>query len=199
MGLDLAAANSGVCIIDSHYPDYSFTVLLEDSLNHPMVDFRNRVDAANYILFIAKEHDVDIVAMEDYAMRFGSTNTSGFQYGELAGMVKKVLYEAKIPFYVTPPTSMRSFMQAPPRSPKDFLETQALSRLGYKSSASTKKKRSDITDAFLHAHIGSLIHISRNNELNYTLTDAESRILYGDKKIIGLKDRDGNYYGQKEN
>jgi len=199
MGLDLAAANSGLCVIEAHYPNYSFTVLAEEAMHHPMDDFRNRVDAANYVLFLAQEHSVDVVAMEDYAMRFGKTNTSGFQYGEVGGMVRKTLYEAGIPFYTTPPTSMRSFMEAPPRSDKDFLEKQALARLGFVSKASTKKKRSDITDAFIHAHIGALVHIIRNTEdLNYSLTDAEHRILYGDKKIIGLKDRDGIYYGRRE-
>ena len=198
MGIDLAAANSGICIIDAHYPDYSFDVLVEEAMHHPMSDFRNRVDASNYILFLAEDNEVDVVAMEDYAMRFGRTNTSGFQYGEIGGMVRKALYEASIPFYITPPTTMRSFMEVPPRSDKDFLEKQASSRLGYTSKASTKKKRSDITDALIHAHIGSLMHITRNGELNYDLTDAESRILYGDKKIIGLKDRDGIYYGKEE-
>ena len=199
MGLDLAAANSGLCVIEAHYPDYSFSVLAEEALNHPMAEFTNRIDAANYALFIANEHSIDAVAIEDYARRFGNTNTSGYEHAELGGMVKKLFYEADIPMYIIPPTSMRSFMQAPPKSPKDFLETQALSRLGFASKASTKKKRSDITDAFIHAHIGSLLHIIRNDTLVYSLSDAEQRILYGDNKIIGLKDRDGIYYGEEKN
>lgn len=198
MGLDLAAANSGVCIIEARYPLYSFTVVHEEALHHPMSSFVNRADAADYIGYLASEHKIDFAAMEDYAMRFGKTNTSGFQYGEVGGMVRKVLYDKGVPFYVTPPTSMRSFMGAPPGSDKDFLQDQALDRLGYASTASTKKKRSDITDAFIHAHIGALIHILRNNELVYDLTDAEHRILYGDKKVVGLKDREGTFYAAEE-
>ena len=198
MGLDLAAANSGMCIIEAHYPTYVFEVVLEEGLHHPMDDFRNRIDAANYISFMASEHSVDVVAIEDYAMRFGKTNTSGFQYGELGGMVRKTLYELDLPIYLVPPTSMRSFMQVSPKSPKDYLEKQALYRFDFESKASTKKKRSDITDAFIHAHIGSLLHISKTSKLKYDLTDAEKRILYGDKQIIGLVDRENIYYGKKD-
>lgn len=194
MGLDLAAANSGLCIIKAHYPNYSFEVTHEEALHHPMDSFINRVDAANYINFLAVDNKVDIVVMEDYAMRFGRTNTSGFQYGEMGGMVRKTLYETNIPFYVIPPTSMRSFMEVPPKSDKEFLVAQARNRLGFESGASTKKKRSDITDAFIHAHIGSLVHILRNWQLEYELTEAERRILHGDNKLTGLKERDGIYY-----
>lgn len=198
MGLDLAAANSGVCIIEAQFPDYQYTVLLEEALNHPTNSFINRSEAADYILHLIKDNDVDVVSIEDYARRFGNTNTSGFEYGEFGGMVRKVLYDARVPFYVVPPTTMRSFMAAPPKSPKDFLEVQAEKRLGYVSSASSKKKRSDITDAFIHAHIGSLVHILRNGTLNYSMTPAENRIIFGDSKIIGLKDREGIYHAAKE-
>lgn len=194
MGLDLAAANSGLCVIEAHYPDYSFQVIHEEALHHPMSSFTNRVDAANYIEYLVTEHDVEVAAIEDYARRFGRTNTSGYEHGEVGGMVRKVLYEMGCPFYIIPPTSMRSFMEVPPKSPKDFLQDQALARLGFESKASTKKKRSDITDAVIHAHIGSLLHILRAGELNYSLTDAEHRIIYGDNKLEGLKDRDGIYY-----
>lgn len=197
MGLDLAAANSGLCIIKAHYPTYTFDLILEEALHHPINDFKNRVDASNYILFLAKEHGVDFAALEDYAMRFGRTNTSGFQYGELGGMVRKTLHEANIPFYVTPPTSMRSFMEVPPKSDKSYLEKRALDRLGFVSSASTKKKRSDITDALIHAHIGALVHIIKHHTLDYPLTTAEHRILFGDSKIVGLINREAIYHGEK--
>lgn len=198
MGLDLAAANSGTSILDVHYPDYSFEVIHEEALHHPMASFVNRIDAANYVGYLVQEHDVELVALEDYARRFGRTNTSGYEHGEIGGMVRKVLYELGCPFYIIPPTSMRSFMEVPPKSPKDYLETRALERLGFESKASTKKKRSDITDSVIHAHIGSLVHILRTGELNYNFTDAEERIIYGDKKIEGLKDRDGIYYEPTE-
>lgn len=195
MGLDLAAANSGLSVIEAQHPNYSFQVIHEEALHHPMADFRNRVEAANYIVFLAGQHEVDLVVLEDYARRFGRTNTSGYEHGEFGGMVRKSLYEAGFAFYVVPPTSMRSFMAVPPKSPKDYLETRALERLGFESKASTKKKRSDITDSVIHAHIGSLLHILRQgDELDYALEASEERIIFGDKKLEGLKDRDGIYY-----
>lgn len=197
MGLDLAAANSGICIIKAHYPSYSFSILHQEALHHSMDDARNRIDASNYIGFLCGEHGVDVVSMEDYARRFGRTNTSGYEHAELGGMVKKTLFELGVPFYVVPPTSMRSFMDVPTKSDKEYLQFVAEARLGFKSTASTKKKRSDITDAFIHAHIGSLIHISRNNELDYDMLDSEKRILLGDNKIVGLKDREGIYYDKE--
>jgi len=195
LGLDLAAANSGSSVIEVQHPNYSFQVIHEEALHHPMASFVNRVEAANYVLFLAEQHEVDLVVLEDYARRFGRTNTSGYEHGEVGGMVRKGLHEAGYPFYVIPPTSMRSFMEVPPKSPKDYLETRALERLGFESKASTKKKRSDITDSVIHAHIGSLVHILRTDgELDYPLTDAEHRIIHGDGKLEGLKDRDGIYY-----
>lgn len=198
MGLDLAAVNSGLAIIEVHYPKYTCGVVHEEALHHPSGDVINRIHAADYISFLASEHSVDVVIIEDYARRVGANNTSAYEHGELGGMVRKNLHAAKLPFYVIPPTSMRSFMEVPPKSPKDFLQTQAEQRLGFTSSASNKTKRSNITDAFIHAHIGSLIHILRNDELEYDFTSAEQRMIFGDKKLVGLKDREGIYYGEED-
>jgi hypothetical protein len=198
MGLDLAAANSGLAVIEASYPQYSFSVIHEEALHHSMASFVNRADAANYILYLANEHKPHVIVLEDYARRFGRTNTSGYEHGEVGGMVRKALYEGGFPFYIIPPTSMRSYMEVPPRSHKDYLQERALLRLGYESTASTKKKRQDITDAVIHAHIGSLLHILRDADVEYDFTDAERRIIYGDSKLQGLKDRDGIYYEPTE-
>lgn len=198
LGLDLAAANSGLCCIDVEYPKYSYKVLKQEGFRHPISDFRNRVDVTNTILEIAEELEPNLVVIEDYAMRFGKTNTSGYQHAEVGGMVKKCLHEAGFTIYIIPPTTMRSFMVIPPRSPKDLLETKAEERLGFVAEASTKKKRSDITDAFIHAHIGSLVWLEKYASLEYDLTKSERRVIYGDDKLEGLVDRSTIEYGGKE-
>ena len=197
MGLDLAAANSGLCMIESRCPKrgkYNQQVVLEQAFQHPMSDFRNRASVANQILILAERYKPDIIVIEDYIRRSFATNTSSYEHGEMGGMVKKLLYEAGFTIYLVPPTTMRSFVNAPPKSPKEYIEEQADARLGYVSTASNKKKRSDITDAFWHAHIGALTYFAKQGTLKYDLLECEKRILYGDKKIIGLKDRNGIEY-----
>lgn len=195
MGLDLAGANSGLCVVKAHYPKYSYEVLHEEAFHHPMVDFRNRAAASSAILKLAEKYKPDVIAIEDYARRFGKTNTSGYEHAEVGGMTKKALHEAGFLIYIIPPTSMRSFMDAPPKSPKEILVELAASRQGFTSSAKTKKDRGNITDAFIHAHIGSLLYIVKNFTLEYNLTPAEDRIINGTAKFEGLKDRSNVEYG----
>ena len=195
MGLDQGAANTGLCVIKARCSKYSFKVLHEEAFQHKMVDFRNRVQAANAILEVANTYKPDIIVIEDYIRRSFATNTSSYEHGEVGGMTKKLLYEAGFTLFLIPPTTMRSFVDAPPKSPKEYLEEAAKTRLGYVSTASTIKKRSDITDALWHAHIGALTYFAKQGTLKYKLLDCEKRILYGDDKIIGLKDRNGIEYG----
>lgn len=195
MGLDLAAVNSGLCVIEAHHPEYAFKVLHEEAFRHPKDDFRNRIAVSNSILGVARTHNPTVVAIEDYARRFGRTNTSGIEHAEVGGMTKKTLHEAGFRIFVIPPTSMRSFMGAPPKSPKDYLIERAKDRLGYESDASNQTKRSNITDALIHAHIGALLYLAKYGNLVYDLTKAENRILYGDKKLEGLVDRSNIEYG----
>lgn len=198
LGLDVAAANSGACVLEVSYPDYSFEVLHEDGYKHPIKDFRNRIDIANELLSLALDYEVDLVVLEDYAMRFGKLNTSGYQHGEIGGMLRKELYEAGFCIYIIPPTTMRSFYGVPPKSDKTLLEERAEERYGFVSEASNKKKRSDATDAFLQGHIGCLLYLLKNHSLEYDLLPREERILYGDKTIEGLLDRSTIEYDPTE-
>ncbi len=197
MGLDLAAANSGLCLIEAHCPKYRFKVTHEEALYHKTDDFRNRVTASNRILELAELHKPDLIVIEDYIRRSFRLNTSAYEHAEMGGMTKKILYEAGFTMYLIPPTTMRSFADAPPKSDKEYLEELAKNRFGYVSTASSKKKRSDITDAFWHAQIGALTYFAKQDTLKYDLLDCEQRILYGDKQIIGLKDRTGIEYGKE--
>ena|SRR3990167_2204262 len=199
MGLDLAAANSGLCVLEAHCSKYSFKIIHEQAFKHPMSDFRNRIKVANEIFGLAKAHNPDIIVIEDYIRRSFATNTSAYEHGEIGGSVKKLLYEANFMLYLIPPTTMRSFVDAHPKSPKEFLEEQAEHRLGYKSTASNKIKRSNITDALWHAHIGALLYFAKHNTLNYELLDCERRVLFdGDKKMVGLVNREGIEYVSKK-
>lgn len=197
MGLDLAAVNSGLSVVKAHYPKYSVSCVYEEALLHPKNDFRNRIKAADGILNTALAHSPDVIVIEDYARRFGHTNTSGFEHGEIGGMVRKVLHQADFLIYVIPPTTMRSFMDIKPKSGKDALVQAAETRLGYVSSASNKKDRSNITDAFLHAHIGALTFLLKNHKVTYDFSEPERRILFGDKQVTGLIDRSTIEYGKE--
>src|SRR5688572_13243414 len=129
MGLDTAAVNSGVCIVEAFAlpkePHIEAKVLFEAGFVHsPLRDHTERAMFSDKVKGLCLLHGVQFVSMEDYAMRFGSTNTSGFQHGETVGMVKKSLWEINMPFMVTPPTSMRSFMSVPSKlkdSGKQFI------------------------------------------------------------------------------
>jgi len=203
LGLDIAAVNSGVCVTKALHRKQGapqFEALFECGLVHgPLRDHTERSKAADVIKGLALQHKVTFAVIEDYAMRLGPNNTSAYQAGESAGMVKKALWESSVPFIVVPPTSMRSFLQVPSRLPdsgKQFIIDAAEEKFGFKSEQTNQNKRSNATDAFIHTVIGSYVYYHFEGRDLGELPKEQQEILHGNgKKMAGLVNMPELYFG----
>ena len=195
MGIDAAAVNSGVCIIEvspqKKAPHVKFETLFEAGLTHgPRTDHRQRIQASDVIKGLLLQHGVDFVVLEDYIMNMGPTNTSAYQHGEFGGLVKRALWDTRTPFMLCGPISMRSFLSVPSRLPdsgKQFIVDTAKADYGFESEESSIAKRSNATDAFAHCIIGALVYFHLNGFDIGTLDKPKHEVLFGDgKKMKGL-------------
>lgn len=204
MGLDTAAVNSGVCIIEAKPlkkdPHVSCEVFFESGFVHgPKNEYSERAKFADIVKGLALSHKVDFVSIEDYAARIGPTNTSAYQHGETVGMVKKALWEANIPLMLVGPTPMRSFMSVPTRLPdsgKQFIMDWAKENYGFESAMTNQNKRSNATDAFIHCLIASMAYFHLSGEDMGEFSKAKADVLFGDgKKMAGITKMPHIFYG----
>lgn len=189
-GLDLAAVNSGLALIETStqagYPPVKWTLLKEVATKGGM-SFQPRLEAAKVIVSTIKDFSVDLVALEDYALRMAKNNTSGYQYAEFAGIVKYRLLELGLPILLIPPTTMRSFLEIPKGSTKAAIMDAVYERYGFTSKMTRKNERSNVCDAFAHAYIGSCSYFAREGHLTGHLKKSEKKVIYGDgKKRLAL-------------
>lgn len=200
-GLDLAAVNSGFCKVKacavSSWPPLDVQVIdyapieLEDKT--PL----GRLDLAKEVSLRVSGSD-DLVALEDYARRVGSTNTTAYECGEFVGPAKAYLHKKGSDVLLVPPTTMRSLISVPKgKEGKSFIQKWVKETFDFVPECRREKQRSDVADAFMHAYIGALYWFAANGGLfdGIHLNDREYRIIYGNedhrktKNFIGLLDR----------
>ncbi|MCW4026117.1 MAG: hypothetical protein NWE76_01370 [Candidatus Bathyarchaeota archaeon] len=205
LGIDSAAVNSGLCIMQVASPNkgagLTFSPSFESGIVHgPLNDHAARIKAAALIKGLCVQYEVDFVVVEGYALRVGPNNTSMAQHGETVGLIKKALHDLRMPFMVCPPTSMRSFLSVP-RGLKDGGKQLIIEKMeeqyGFKSEMSNQSKRSNATDAAVHAVIGGLIYMSWHGRDIGELEEAKTKVLFtGDgKKMKGLRNMPELYHG----
>lgn len=199
-GLDIAAVNSGFCIIEAStrdgHPPLEYEILHQQAVTNES-GFVGRAKSAKMIVEKILEVGVDMVALEE-CVPIGGNNTSGLQQSGFLEMVMYLLYEADIPMMLIPPTTMRSFIQAKTGGMrKKSIMENAWERYEFRASHSRQGERSNITDAFLHAYIGACTLFGREGKLTSNLLPAEKNVVYGKNKMIGLVDR-SHIYIQKD-
>jgi hypothetical protein len=204
MGLDLAAVNSGCCVIEARplgeYPFIQVECLYEAAIQC-RGDFVQKASLArslaNRVHFGEEEVGLHLVAIEDYARRVGGTNTTAYEHAELGGLAKTSIHYTGVPMLIVPPTSMRSFVGAAPRSGKDVMMDKAKEIWDFTASSTRKPERSNICDAFIHAVIGTLVILAKFDILEAgQLQPHEDRIIFGAGSIVGLIDREGIMYNE---
>lgn len=201
-GLDLAAVNSGLCVIEATtqdgHPPLQYNVLSQQAIkNEP--GFVGRVKAAKDVFEEISKYSVDMVALEECVPVGGDSNTTGLQQSAFLEIVMYLLYEADIPMMIVPPTTMRSFIQASTgKQRKKSIMKNAYDRYEFNAKHPRQGERSNITDAFVHSYIGACVLFGRDGKLTGNLLPAEKHVVYGNsKKMIGLLDR--NIYIRKDN
>lgn len=204
MGLDIAAVNSGVCIITAtplnKPPHVEAEAAFEKGFIHgPKNNHEAKALFSDVIKGLCIQYGVDFCVIEDYAMNPGLTDTSGRQQGEAVGMIKKSLWEIKMPFMVVGPTSMRSFVDVPSRlkdKGKGVIIDFAKSEYGFSSTEGSQNRRSNATDAFIHSVIGATTFFHFKDEDLGDFNTQRSNVLFGDeKKMKGLVNSPQFFYG----
>lgn len=197
-GLDIAAVNSGFCIIEARVrdgrPPLEYEILHQQAVTNE-AGFVGRVKSAKMIVEKILEVGVDMVALEECAPIVGTT---GLQQSAFLEMVMFLLYEADVPMMIIPPTTMRSFIEAKTGGMrKKSIMENARDRYDFHAKHPRQGERSNITDAFVHAYIGACTLFGREGKLTSNLLPAEKRVVYGQKKMVGLIDR-SHIYIQKD-
>lgn len=193
-GLDLAAVNSGFCVIEATtqhgHPPLSYNVLNQLAVNNDP-GFVGRVKSAKMIFDEIIKYKVDMVALEECVPMQGAGNTTGLQQSAFLEMVMFQLYEAGIPMMLIPPTTMRSFISAKTgKDRKKSIMSNAFERYEFHAKHPRQGDRSNITDAFVHAYIGACVLFGQQGQLTGSLLPSEKHVVYGNsKKMIGLLER----------
>ena len=184
-GLDLAAVNSGMAIIEARvregrnaYPPLDWHLHYEKALKVEQL-FYKRVHAARDIREQIRLHEVELVVLEDTIKRGGRNNTTGLQQQELLTLVMYHLWEDGLPMLLVNPATMRSFLGVGTAGDKDALVESVRERYGFASKQPRKGERSNVTDAFAHAYIGACSYYAREGKLTANLKKSEKNVIYG--------------------
>lgn len=203
MGIDAAAVNSGVCIIEASpiktSPHVSYNLLYEAGLVHgPKNDHRERSKFSDIVKGLSLLHNIDLVVIEDYISRGGVTNTSAYEHGETVGQLKKAFWETGAAMMIVGPTQMRSFLGVPSKlsdSGKQFIVDTCKNEYGFESSMTNQNKRSNASDAFAYCIIGAITFFICNKDAIGDLSTTKSKVLFGDgKKSAGLINSSQYFY-----
>ena len=206
MGIDAAAVNSGICIIEASpknsEPHIDYKLIYEAGLVHgPKNDHQERSKFSDIVKGLALLHDINLVVIEDYISRGGITNTSAYEHGETVGQIKKAFWEIGTPMMIVGPTQMRSFIEVPSKlsdSGKKFIVDHCKNTYGFESAMTNQNKRSNASDAFVHSIIGAITYFYCTGENLGELSPSKSKVLIGDnKKSVGLINTATAFYNCK--
>lgn len=150
LGLDLSLTNTGWCIlkvVDRKPKVIRYGLIQPKSLRD-----------TERILFIEKEirricltWNIKGVGLEGYAL-FSRTGKA-MDRGELAGIVKRYLFEVKIPLLIIPPKSLKKYMTGNGNADKDLVIKCAIENSRCLFLKVINSRRNDIADAYAVANI----------------------------------------------
>lgn len=117
LALDLSLTAPGVCLPDG----WTGTLRVKEHGMERLSLIRKRV--------FGYACDVDVVVLEGYS--FGSRGAAVVNIGELGGVVRLALYEARIPYVEVPPACLKRYATGRGNASKDDVLQQAVIRSGH--------------------------------------------------------------------
>lgn len=151
IGLDLSLTNSGYMVASE--------VKLE---SHGVIKTRKRgIERLQYIYEeisdLIKCYSNCIIAIEGYA--FSPNQGRSFSLGELGGIIKLLLYQNKIKYYVVAPTTLKKFATGSGRAQKSDIAKEVYKRWG------AEFKTEHEVDAFVLAKIAYYLSTGNTGKL----------------------------------
>lgn len=124
LGLDLSLTSTGAALPDG-------TVRTLKSAHSGCERLRHLRDQVLQLTWMpVHAGPVDLVVVEGYAM--GSKRQShSYATGELGGVIRLMLHEARVPFVDVPPASLKKYATGKGNASKDEVLVAAVKRLGY--------------------------------------------------------------------
>jgi hypothetical protein len=184
LGIDLAPVRSGIAFVQMN--DTVWTSRLWASQIGRTIE--EQIAFADMIGVMLKKLDPDIVGLENYTMQAHSH--VAFSFGEVGGLVRRVLWEDKRPTFLIPPGAR--FRTVPLVPKQEFYRTfPSVWKMSEKDMAGDKKSQEDKIDACAYAVIAAFGYKLLGNQL-LTL-GARLQEVYWNKSGSGLLDRMAGY------
>lgn len=165
LGLDLSLTATGYAYNDEVVGVWSLQKLRGEA---------RLVGLRDAIMLVA--HDADVVVLEGYA--FGR----GFQahhMGELGGVVRVALHEARVPFALIPPAVLKRFATGKGNATKDQVLAAAIRRFGFEGDDN------NAADAWLLRAMGLDHFDDVDGERPQYAREALSRVTWPQLELVG--------------
>lgn len=164
MGIDPSLTNTGIAVMRGGLCRlFSIGWGAEVGSVHRLAKFREEVNG------ILARYRPKAVALEGYS--FASKFSRSHSLGELGGVLKLCLMDAKVPMIICPPTTLKQYVRGVGKGTKADVIKDAKKRWGFRSS------QNDEIDA------GALAFVCA--EVQYSLGTEHSRVLFTNAKGKG--------------
>lgn len=160
IGIDQSLTSSGICVVDGKKVKMSTTIKPEST---DEVD--RLIEIESVLAEIITSSNVEIAVMEGYSFMSGGRLAS---LGELGGIVKKLLRQLGIDFYIVAPMTLKKFCNSSKSKGKNKVMLEIYKRYGVEFEDDNQ------TDAFGLAMIGNeILHYKKHKEFSKTLKKYE--------------------------
>jgi Holliday junction resolvasome RuvABC endonuclease subunit len=150
LGVDQSLRSSGVAVISEEQESVYLGRIAPAKLSDAprLAAIRDALQT-----LITTTPDIRFAALEGYAYDVGAGRV--FELGEVGAVVKLALYDAKIPFIVVPPASLKQFVADHGNANKTQMRISVLRRWGYDIT------QDDECDAFGLAQVARAVHLNK--------------------------------------
>lgn len=124
IGLDLSLVGTGVVVLEDNIVVRQELIKSKPSGDKPVDELRRIRKIVEDIEMIISEYRPDVAVIENLAFAVRST-TSLTQLAGLSFLVRAMLYDYRVPFYLCAPTSLKKFATGKGNSEKDHMMLEA--------------------------------------------------------------------------
>jgi crossover junction endodeoxyribonuclease RuvC len=130
LGLDLSMTASGCVVLKDGHLEVKLLIKTKPTAEKTHVkELERLMSIVSKIEDILSEREIAMVAIE--GLSFGSRNSSALiQLSGLNYMVRKLLYEYKIPFVIVAPTTLKKYITGKGNGPKDVIMMNIYKKYG---------------------------------------------------------------------
>jgi len=178
LGIDQSLNHTGLVLINT-------TEQSNQPITHTIIPSKLKgVERLSYIkkqltAIIQVWAPIDVIILENYS--FGAKGRAVFQIGELGGVIRVILYESGIPWYVAAPMTVKKFASGSGKGDKQLMLKSVFTKWKFDTNDH------NLADAFAMAKIGEAI--LRKDEPTFVLAKYERECI---NRILQIEEGDEN-------